>query len=354
MARLVHDPVEDVGERDQPRVRDRTCEESSGTASGSVETRRRARQLAHEICFNIDDKMLPYLLGADLSSGCAILIVLHKKILASIAGHTAALHERFAKPVPCRDKTKLLLTLRQWLTDLKELQAAGSSPSKEAVMQSLKTVTGGIRDLNNVHEITDLLAPNDPRKLYSAIERKAGGWAVMEADTHLNDSPAGTGKGAKGDHQGVYSASIPCRHFAKGTCARGDKCSFSHKSLVSKPDGKGSKGKNADSERDRCKKCGQITKPHWAKSCPENYSSSAQAVLTSTPVSSSSEVAPPGLSTRLNSSANLENVVALAVILRDVLSPGGSSEVCPSSETRDSRHACWMCGSSKISCVRCT
>ena len=89
------------------------------------------RQLAHEICFNIDDKMLPYLLGPDLSSGCAILSVLQKEILASKAEHTAALHERFAKPVPRRDKTKLLLTLRQWLTDLKELQAAGSSPSKK-------------------------------------------------------------------------------------------------------------------------------------------------------------------------------------------------------------------------------
>ena len=64
-------------------------------------------------------------------------------------------------------------------------------------MQSLKTVTGGIRDLNNsVHEITDLLAPNDPGKLYSAIERKAAGWAVIDADTSLNDSAAGTGKGA--------------------------------------------------------------------------------------------------------------------------------------------------------------
>ena len=170
------------------------------------------RQLAHEICFDIDDKMLPYLLGADLSSGCEILRVLHKEILASTAEHTAALHERIAKPVPCRDKTMLLLTLRQWLTDLtdlKELQAAGSSPSKETVMQSLKTVTGGIRDLNNVHEITDLLAPNDPGKLYSAIERKAAGWAVMDADTRLNDSSAGAGKGAKGDRRGAYSATIP-------------------------------------------------------------------------------------------------------------------------------------------------
>ena len=41
-------------------------------------------------------------------------------------------------------------------------------------MQSLKTVTGGI-SLNNINEITDLLAPTDPGKLYSAIERKAAG-----------------------------------------------------------------------------------------------------------------------------------------------------------------------------------
>ena len=102
------------------------------------------RQLAHEICFNIHDKMFPHHLGADLSSGCAILRVLHRQILWSTAEHTAALHERFAKPVFCRVKTKLLLTLGQWLTDLKELSAAGSSPSKETVMQSLKTVTGGI------------------------------------------------------------------------------------------------------------------------------------------------------------------------------------------------------------------
>ena len=91
------------------------------------------RQLAQEICFNIDDKMLPYLLGADLSSRCAILRELHKEILASTAEHTAALHERFAKPVPCRDKTKLLVTLGQWLTDLKELQAAGIQRNSEAI-----------------------------------------------------------------------------------------------------------------------------------------------------------------------------------------------------------------------------
>ena len=88
------------------------------------------RQLAHGICFNIGDKMLQYLLGADLSTDCAILRELHKEILASTAAHTAVRHERFVKPVPCRDKTNLLLTLSQWLTDLNAL---------------LKTVTGGIK-----------------------------------------------------------------------------------------------------------------------------------------------------------------------------------------------------------------
>ena len=124
-------------------------------------------------------------------------------------------------------------------------------------MQFLKTVTGGIRDLNNGHESTDLLAPNDPGKLYSAIERKAAGWAVMDAGARLGDSTAGAGKCATGDHKGAYSATIPCKHHVTGTCARGDKCRFSHKGSDSKPGGKGGKGKkaNQERERDRCKKC---------------------------------------------------------------------------------------------------
>ena len=267
------------------------------------------RQLAHEICFNIDDKMLPYLLGADLSSGCAILRVLHKEVLASTAEHTAALHERFAKPVPCRDKTKLLLTLRQWLTDLKELQAAGSSPSKETVMQSLKTVTGGIRDLNNVHEITDLLSPNDPGKPYSAIERKAAGWAVMDADTRLSDSSTGAGKGARGDHKGAYSATIPCKHYAKGTCARGDK--FSDKSS----------GKGQAKARRRKGSMQEVQRRRTTL----GKRSMQEAAMTPGP-SSSSEATPPGLSVSVNNSANSESVAALAAVLRDVLSPVGSPD----------------------------
>ena len=102
-------------------------------------------------------------------------------------------------------------------------------------MQSLMTVTGGIRDLNNVHEIMDLLAPKDPRKLYSAIERKAAGWAVMDADTRLNEGSAGKGKGAKGDHKGAPSATILCKHFAKGTCARGTSADSHTKVWIPRP-----------------------------------------------------------------------------------------------------------------------
>ena len=98
---------------------------------------------------------------------------------------------------------------------------------------------------------SQICMPNDPGKLYSVFERKAAGWAVMDANTRLNDSAAG--KGAKGDHKGAYSATIPFKHFAK--------CRFSHKSLVSQPGGNGSKSKKANSERDRCKKLGQITNP---------------------------------------------------------------------------------------------
>ena len=198
--------------------------------------------------------------------------MLRKEILASRAEHTTALHERFVKPIPCRDKTKLLLTLRQWVTDLKELQAAGTSPSKETVVQSLKTVTGGIRDLNNVHDITELLAPNDPGKLFSATTTaRLGRERVPKVTTKAHTA------------QRFLVNTLP-----RALSLEGDKCSFSHKSSDSKYGDNGNKSKKSSSERDPCKKCGKITNtPHWARSC----------VLTSTPVSSPPEVSPPGLST---------------------------------------------------------
>ena len=147
--------------------------------------------------------------------------------LDSVAEINPCEHGRaHATPISCRNKTELLLTLRRWLTDLMELQAAGSSPSKETVMQSLNSVTGGIRDPNNVHEITDLLAPNDPGKLYSAIQRKAAGWAVLDADVRHSD----TARLERDRVPKVITEVRTARRFphAKGTCARGDKCRFSH------------------------------------------------------------------------------------------------------------------------------
>ena len=150
-------------------------------------------------------------------------------------------------------------------------------------MQSLKTVTGGIRDLNNVHEMADLLAPNGPGKLYSAIERKAAGWAVMDADTRLNEGSVGTGKGAKGDHEGACSATIPCKNTLPKAPALEGTSADSHAkvrilSLVARATKARSRAVREigarSSEKSQIRHTGQI-------SCPQN--SSAQAFLAPTP-----------------------------------------------------------------------
>ena len=147
----------------------------------------------------------------------------------------------------------------------------------------------------------------------------------------------------------------PVNIMPRVTCARGDKCRFSHRSSDSKSGGKGNEGKKSKSEKDRCKKCGKTTNPpHWAKSCPENSSSSAQAVLTSTPVSPPPEVAPPGLSTPVNNSAKFGKRGGSGSDFERCLVSKWIFRICPSDETRDSRKVCWICGSSKMSCVRCT
>ena len=47
------------------------------------------------------------------------------------------------------------------------------------------------------------------RKAVLCIERNAAGWAVMDTDTRLSDSTAGAVKGAKSDHKGAHSETIP-------------------------------------------------------------------------------------------------------------------------------------------------
>ena len=90
-------------------------------------------------------------------------------------GHGSASREVFqARPLQGQNEA---VADAETVADRNQEVASGKSwPSKETAMLSLKTMTGGIRDINNVHEITDLLAPNDPGKLFSAIERKAAGW----------------------------------------------------------------------------------------------------------------------------------------------------------------------------------
>ena len=66
-------------------------------------------------------------------------------------------------------------------------------------------------------ECIDLLPPSDPRKLYSAIVRKAAGWAVMDTNTRLSNNSASMPKGAKGESKSAYSASVPCKLFYQGS-----------------------------------------------------------------------------------------------------------------------------------------
>ena len=278
------------------------------------------RQLAHEICFNVDDKMLPPWRRAVVK--LRDLETCSKKSLRA----RQSTRQHFTRVQACS-----LHRQNKAVDDVETVaHQAGSLPSKETVVQSLKTVTWYPRPQQRARNHR-LACAKRSRKVV-LIERKAAGWAVMDADTRPSDSTAGVGKGAKGDHKSAYSATIPCKHHAQGT--RGDKCRVYRKGSDSKPGGKGGKGKKANNESGRCKKCGKITNPpHWAKSCPEACSS-AQVVLTSLPVSSSSEVAPPGLP-------------APVLVSRWIF------HICPSDKTRDTRKVRCLCGSSKISCVRC-
>ena len=116
----------------------------------------------------------------------------HIEIFASTAEHTAALHERFAKPVPAGTNEAVV-----------DVETVAYGP--KAVARGRKLVIQ--RDSDAIPEDGHgwhqrrQLAPSDPGKLHSAIERIASGSAVMDADTLLSDSSVGAGKGAKGDHK---------------------------------------------------------------------------------------------------------------------------------------------------------
>ena len=76
-----------------------------------------------------------------------MLRTLYRAINNTTSERTASLHERFSKPVPCKAKENLAVSLRQWQEDLQELQAVDSAPSKETILASLKMMVSPIREL---------------------------------------------------------------------------------------------------------------------------------------------------------------------------------------------------------------
>ena len=147
---------------------------------------------------------------------------MHKVILASTAENTSALRERFANS-RVRTRQSCCLRCASGLRISKRLQAA----SKEAVIQSLKTVEGSTRDLGMFKKLLICRHRATWRNFFQRLNEKAAGRVVMDADSHLSDHSAATTKSAKDEDKGAHSASVFCRRLAKGARARGDKCSVS-------------------------------------------------------------------------------------------------------------------------------
>eukprot|EP00969_Alexandrium_andersonii_P266555 11781006-Alexandrium_andersonii.AAC.1 len=77
------------------------------------------------------------------------------------------MHQRFLRPNPCTQKALLSDALNQWRRDLRELEAAGSPPSKEGTLASLKALVAGLRaELQTTLEIVDMVAPRDVAKIF--------------------------------------------------------------------------------------------------------------------------------------------------------------------------------------------
>ena len=223
VARLVHDRAQDVSQRDQPRVRGRIREEGFGPAGGSATARHSGQTTCDEICFSIDDKMLPCLLGASI-------VKLRDP-------------ESVAQRNPCQDGRAHGSTSREVCQAFHLLRQDEAAVDVEKVADRPQGVAGGgklviqrnsdaiAEDGHGWHQRPQQRARNHRSTGAErfTIERTAAGWVVMDADTCLGDSSAYARKRAKGDHKGAHSATMPCKHHAKGTCARGDKCRFSHK-----------------------------------------------------------------------------------------------------------------------------
>ena len=175
-----------MGQRDQPRVRDGAREGGFGSVRSN-------------------------LLGADL--------VVRLRDLKSVAQGNPCEHDRahgstsreVCQACSLQRGNKAVVDVETLAHRPQVVTGAGSSPTKETVMQSLKTVTGWYQRPQQRIRNHRLDCAN----------RSMGRQLASDADTRLSDSTAGAGKGAKGDLKGACSATITCKRHAKGTCARG-------------------------------------------------------------------------------------------------------------------------------------
>ena len=86
----------------------------SGDVITLADYERENRVLGYEVANMVDDKLLLYLLRADKNNGMEMLRTLYRAINITTSERATSLHERFSKPVPCKAKENLAVSLRQW------------------------------------------------------------------------------------------------------------------------------------------------------------------------------------------------------------------------------------------------
>ena len=156
-------------------------------------------------------------------------------------------------------------------------------------------------------------------KFELAIERKAVGWPVMDADKRVSED--------SGEGTGAYSQCLAVH-------ARGDKCRFSYRFWIEATN-KGGNGKNCGNEKDQCKTFEKITSPpHWARMC-------TQAVWAEVHLTPSFM----RLDSHTNSACS-EVATGLAGMFKDILSPERSSD-WQGSTTRGARQGGRLRGSTQ-------
>jgi len=135
-------------------------------------------------------------------------------------------------------------------------------------LSSVKLLIHGVKELKNLFDVTELMAPGDVRRLYNVVRKKAAEWAVLDSDPRVS---GGT----------VVNAMVApkveiCEFFAAGNCRRGKDCRWSRDVSKTKGRGKGDR-KSADKAagkqrgpKDQRFNCGDMTSPpHRAKDCPK-------------------------------------------------------------------------------------